>query len=193
MGEKSATSQVIDRLVVALGDEDDQVRQNACSAFGAMGEKAATSEVIDRLVVALGDEYKVVRSASLESANELLQLVPYSLQLVTDSDARGAERMQKSNVYDGIDGMSLKLFQLLIHTHDRRWLAMFVECCVMEEIAVMVIGDRVIMHFERVPVETQISNVELLSELRNAFGAYGLKVLDCRPQNSRVACRKRKW
>ncbi|CAM4798436.1 unnamed protein product, partial [Rotaria magnacalcarata] len=56
MGEKAATSQVIDRLVVALGDQDGEVRDNACRALGAMGEKAATSQVIDRLVVSLGDQ-----------------------------------------------------------------------------------------------------------------------------------------
>ncbi|CAF3193849.1 unnamed protein product, partial [Rotaria socialis] len=39
MGEKVATSQVIDRLAVALGDQNEWVRTNACSAIAAMGEK----------------------------------------------------------------------------------------------------------------------------------------------------------
>ncbi|CAF3411274.1 unnamed protein product, partial [Rotaria socialis] len=54
MGEKAATNQVTDGLVVALGDQNGCVRMNACSALGAMGEKAATRQVIDPLVVALG-------------------------------------------------------------------------------------------------------------------------------------------
>jgi HEAT repeat protein len=61
MGEKAATSEVITKLVSALGDESQYVRWNACEAFGKIGEKAATSEVITKLVSALGDESVSVR------------------------------------------------------------------------------------------------------------------------------------
>ncbi|CAF4930996.1 unnamed protein product, partial [Rotaria socialis] len=186
MGEKAATRQVIDRLVVALCDQKDQVQRSACSALGAMGEKAATSQVIDRLVVALGDRVQGIRSTDLKGASALLKLFSYAQQWLADADVREAEGMQKSNVYDGIDEMSLKIFQLLIHTRDWRWLAVFVECCLMEEIAVMIIGDRVIMHFEWATVETRIKNSELLSELCKAFDDFCLKVLACRPQNSSI-------
>ncbi|CAF3714149.1 unnamed protein product [Rotaria socialis] len=193
IGKKAATSQVIDGFVVALGDQDDEVRWSACSALEKMGEKAATSQVIDRLVVALGGLVEGIRSTDLKGASTLLKLFSYAQQWRADADVREAEGMVKSNVYDGIDGMSRKLFQLLIHTRDWRWLPIFVECCLMEEIVVMVIGDKVIMHFERVAVETRIRNLELLSELCKAFDDFGLKVLGCRPQNSRVPCREREW
>ncbi|CAF4918839.1 unnamed protein product [Rotaria socialis] len=192
IGEKAATSQVIDRLVVALGDQDYQVRQSACSALEKMCEKAATSQVIDRLLVALGDLVEGIRGTDLRSASTLLKLWSYALQWLSDSHARECDVMQKSNVYDGIDGMSLKIFQLVIYTHDWRWLSILVECCLMEEIAVMVIGDRVIMRFEWVAVETRIRNLELLSELCKAFDDFGLKVLDCHQQNSRKPWRERK-
>ncbi|CAF4478260.1 unnamed protein product, partial [Rotaria socialis] len=192
IGEKAATSQVIDRLVVALGDQHDQVRQSACSALEKMCEKAATSQVIDRLLVALGDLVEGIRGTDLRSASTLLKLWSYALQWLSDSHARECDVMQKSNVYDGIDGMSLKIFQLVIYTHDWRWLSILVECCLMEEIAVMVIGDRVIMRFEWVAVETRIRNLELLSELCKAFDDFGLKVLDCHQQNSRKPWRERK-
>ncbi|CAM4832434.1 unnamed protein product [Rotaria magnacalcarata] len=180
MGEKAATSQVIDRLVVALGDQNYLVQQNAYSTLEKMGEKAATSQVIDRLVVALDDLVDSIRGTDLMGAGTLLEFFSYALQWFPGADAREAEGMQKSNVYDGIDGTSSKLFQLLIRTPDWRWLPIFVECCLMEEVAVMVIGDRVIMHLEWVAVETRIVNSELLSELCKAFDAFGLKVLDCR-------------
>ncbi|CAF1103130.1 unnamed protein product, partial [Didymodactylos carnosus] len=61
MCEKAATSEVINRLVVALGDEDSNVRSSACEALGKMGDKTATSEVLKRLVIALGDENLSVR------------------------------------------------------------------------------------------------------------------------------------
>ncbi|CAF4672360.1 unnamed protein product [Rotaria socialis] len=184
MGEKAATSQVIDRLVRALGDQNEWIRANACSALGAMGEKAATSQVIDQLVVALGDLVQGIRSTDLKGFNRLLKLFSCTVQWLPDADAREAEGMRKLNVYDGIDGISRKLFQLLIHTHDWRWLPIFVECCLMEEVAVMIIGDRVIMQFERVTVETRIRNLKLLSEMCKAFDDFGFKVLDYHQQNS---------
>ncbi|CAM4946034.1 unnamed protein product, partial [Rotaria socialis] len=192
MGEKAATSQVIDRLVLVLGDRSEWVQENASSALGQMGEKAATTQVIDRLVVALGDPDEGIRSAALKGANKLLKLVSYTGQGLGDSDAREAEGMEKSNGYDGIDGISLQLFQLVIYAHDWRWLSIFVECCLMNEIAVTVVGDRVIMHVEWVAVERGIRDLELLSEFCKAFNDFGLKVLDCRPQNSRIPSRKRK-
>ncbi|CAF4882485.1 unnamed protein product [Rotaria socialis] len=177
MGEKAATSQVIDGLVVALGDQDEWVRRHACGALGQMGGKAGTSQVIDRLAVRLDDIVEGIRSTDLKGSNTLLELLSYALQLFADSDAREPELMRKWNVYDGVDGMSLKLFQLPIYTHDWRWLSIFVECCLMEEIAVIVIGDRVIMHFERMAVETRIKSLKLLSELCKTFDAFGLKGL----------------
>ncbi|CAF4196566.1 unnamed protein product, partial [Rotaria sordida] len=49
MGEKAATSEVINRVVSVLGDEDSYVRSSAYDALVKMGEKAATSEVINQL------------------------------------------------------------------------------------------------------------------------------------------------
>ncbi|CAF1559758.1 unnamed protein product [Didymodactylos carnosus] len=66
MGEKAATNEVIDRLVNALGDKDEDVRNGACEALGNMGEKSATNGVIDRLVNALGDEEWHVRDSACE-------------------------------------------------------------------------------------------------------------------------------
>ncbi|CAF1503247.1 unnamed protein product [Rotaria magnacalcarata] len=192
MGEIAATRQVIDRLVVALGDQNDEVRRSACSALEKMGEKAATSQVIDRLVVALGDLVEGIRGTHMKGASTLLKFWWHAVQWRADADATEAAGMQKSNVYDGIDGVSWKIFQLLIQTRDWRWLPIFVECCPKEEIVVMVTGDKVIMHFEWVAEETRIGNWELLSELRKAFDAFGSKVRNCRPQNSRIPCRKRK-
>ncbi|CAF1303259.1 unnamed protein product [Didymodactylos carnosus] len=42
--------------MIALGDEDSNVRRRACEALWNVGEKAATNEVLKRLVVALGDQ-----------------------------------------------------------------------------------------------------------------------------------------
>jgi HEAT repeat protein len=71
MGEKAATSAVINRLVSALGDEDWKVRRSACDALGKMGEKAATSEVINRLVSELGHEDWKVRSSACDALSKM--------------------------------------------------------------------------------------------------------------------------
>jgi hypothetical protein len=99
MGEKAAKSEVINRLVSALGDEYTDVRSSACEALGKMGEKAARTEVINRLVSALGDEDDDVRSsacmalsamgenaATIEVINRLLSaLQRFSVESTVDS------------------------------------------------------------------------------------------------------------
>ncbi|CAF4329219.1 unnamed protein product, partial [Rotaria sordida] len=49
MGERAATTEVIDGLISALRDWHPSVSQRACEAIGMMGENAATNEVINRL------------------------------------------------------------------------------------------------------------------------------------------------
>ena len=48
-------------LTTKLNDENEEVRQYACSALREIGEKAATNEVITKLVSALGDQNDRVR------------------------------------------------------------------------------------------------------------------------------------
>ncbi|CAF0805619.1 unnamed protein product [Rotaria sordida] len=67
MGEKAATTEVINRLVSALGDKHFRRRIMACDALGKIGEKAATSEVINRLVSALGDKNSDVRASACDA------------------------------------------------------------------------------------------------------------------------------
>jgi hypothetical protein len=64
MGEKAATSEVINRLVSARGDRDSNIRWGAYDDIGKMGKKAAASEVINRIVNALGHEDSNVRSSA---------------------------------------------------------------------------------------------------------------------------------
>ena len=64
LGEKAATSEVINRLVISLQDYDKNVRESACEALVRLCEKGATSEVINRLVISLVDgEWSVQKSA----------------------------------------------------------------------------------------------------------------------------------
>jgi hypothetical protein len=43
MGEKAATNEVINRLLLLLGDTNDTIRLNACETLGKMGEKAVSA------------------------------------------------------------------------------------------------------------------------------------------------------
>jgi predicted CopG family antitoxin len=71
MGEKAATSEVINRLVSSLDDEDSNVRWSAYDALGKMGEKAATSEVINRYVISLDDEDSNVRWSAYDALGKM--------------------------------------------------------------------------------------------------------------------------
>lgn len=55
MSDKAATNEVINGLVMALGDEYGNVQEAACTALGELGEKVATDDVINGLVMALGN------------------------------------------------------------------------------------------------------------------------------------------
>ncbi|CAF3747914.1 unnamed protein product [Rotaria sp. Silwood1] len=71
MGEKAPTTDVINRLVTALGDKNGYVRQCVCEVLGEMGEKAATNDVMNRLIAALGDENENVRQKASEALGEI--------------------------------------------------------------------------------------------------------------------------
>jgi HEAT repeat protein len=94
MGEKAATNEVINRLLLILGDADDAVRSSVCQALGEMGEKAATNEVINRLLLLLGDTDYLVRSGAClalgkigekAATNEVINRL-----LLADSDCLGS-------------------------------------------------------------------------------------------------------
>jgi HEAT repeat protein len=61
MSGKTATSEVISKLVNALSDESKRVRASACQTFSIMDKKAATEEVISKLATALSDKDSYVR------------------------------------------------------------------------------------------------------------------------------------
>ena len=66
LGEKAATSEVINRLYISLGDNDTFVRLSACDILGRLGEMAATNEVISRLVISLGGNDTLVRRSACD-------------------------------------------------------------------------------------------------------------------------------
>jgi HEAT repeat protein len=68
---KTAMKEVISKLVSELGDENTDIRLNACVALRNMGEKAATNEVIMKLVSTLVDESEIVRVIACEALEEI--------------------------------------------------------------------------------------------------------------------------
>jgi hypothetical protein len=71
MGEKAATNDVINRLLISLGDTDVLVRNSACEFLGKMGEKAASNEVINGLLLLLGDPDETVRSGACHALGKM--------------------------------------------------------------------------------------------------------------------------
>jgi HEAT repeat protein len=70
LGE-TAASEVINRLVIAFGDKDSNVRSSVCYALGMMGEKIGTIEVINPLVIALKDENSNVKSSACNALGKI--------------------------------------------------------------------------------------------------------------------------
>jgi len=73
MGEKAATNEVVNRLVILLGDTNYYVRWNACSALLKIAEKAATNEAINKVVVLLGDTDDRIRSFACSALGDMGQ------------------------------------------------------------------------------------------------------------------------
>ncbi|CAF0866181.1 unnamed protein product, partial [Didymodactylos carnosus] len=131
VGKKSATNEVIDRLVNAIGDEN--LRHSACAALGNMGGKAATNEVIDRLVNTIGDVYDdVTYSACLAlwnmgekaATNEVIDRLVNALG---DEDLRHSACLalwimgEKSATNEVID-------RLVNALQDKKWLVRYGAC-----------------------------------------------------------------
>ena len=57
----------LSEILLALDDEDEDVRYNACRALGSIGEKAEINEVIHRLIDALHDKHSKVREGACEA------------------------------------------------------------------------------------------------------------------------------
>ena len=59
---KTATNNVINTLISALGDQDYRIRHSACVALRNIGDKAGTNDVINKLVITVGDRHETVEN-----------------------------------------------------------------------------------------------------------------------------------
>jgi hypothetical protein len=120
MGEKGATNEVINRLLLLLGDTNNSVRWSAYVALGKMGEKAATNEVINSLLTLLGDTDYWVRSdacralgkmgekgATNEVINRLLLLLGDTNDRVRRSACEGLGKMGEKIAISKVLGVLL--------------------------------------------------------------------------------------
>jgi hypothetical protein len=87
MGERAATNEVINRLLLLLGDTNAPVRRSAFKALGKMGERAANNEVINRLLRLLGHTDYWVRRDSCEALNKSGEIAAISNVLEVLLDA----------------------------------------------------------------------------------------------------------
>ena len=62
---------MISKLVIALRDQSELVRQSACSVLGHIGEKAATNKVISTIVSALGNQSAEVRWSACSALGQM--------------------------------------------------------------------------------------------------------------------------
>ena len=115
MGEKTATSEVISKLVSALGDQSEDVRANVCKAFVEMGEKAATNEVISKLVSALGDQSQYVRgnaSSALRQMGEKAATNEAINKLINNVNDESLVSLEAAEIVARVLSLSAVLVQL---------------------------------------------------------------------------------
>jgi len=68
---KAATANIIDTLINVTDDQNVQVREAACGAFGQIGEKAGTCVVIKKLMSLLDDKSAGVRASACYALQEM--------------------------------------------------------------------------------------------------------------------------
>jgi len=68
---KAATANIIDTLINVTDDQNVQVREAACGAFGRIGEKAGTCVVIKKLMSLLDDKSADVRASACYALQEM--------------------------------------------------------------------------------------------------------------------------
>ena len=109
LGEKAATKEVIDKLVVDLTDENGWVRSSALDAIEALGEKAVTKEVIDQLAIALTDKDKSVRISACYAVGKIgekaatKEVIDQLVIVLTDED-----KSVRSSAWNAIEALGEK-------------------------------------------------------------------------------------
>jgi hypothetical protein len=169
MGEKAATSKVMNRLMVAFEDEFGFVRWKACEALEKMGEKVVTSDVIKRLVFGLGNTDPHVREAAHEGVKRLLDLFLEMKELHRKKDGKASCPSNIGKCVDRSFMVVLELLKMFLCTKDYILLPALTYVTILEGIAMILNGDTLILYGNTEPVEMQVDDGKLIDELVKAF------------------------
>ena len=119
--KKQHTNEVINRLLLLLGDTNDRVRSSACNALEKMGEKAAISKVVGVLSDARWDDEFGMRGIVGKRSGKLFDWLPCMPNLEGDID-------KKKNTWHGSNCWFLRnrfpeeFIRVFLHTKRSFWL-----------------------------------------------------------------------
>ncbi len=110
MGEKAATNEVIDRLLIALGDTNQYVSISTYEALAKTGGKAVTNVMITRLLSQLGDTDDRIRNSAYQDLDKMgekaatIETINRLLFLLGDTN-----RDVRNSAYEALDKMAGKV------------------------------------------------------------------------------------
>jgi hypothetical protein len=167
MGEKAATNEVIIKLVNAVADKSEWVRESAYKALGKMGEKAATNEVITKLgSMVINDPGSTGREAAQSIGNILS-----SSDLVRQIDPEIiADLCRCSYTWCSLKNISNEeLIRVFLTTGNRDWLYAVTQFALLRGVAVTGCEENVVVFGEKEPLELRIRTPQLWHQLVEAF------------------------
>ena len=172
-GEKTATSEVINRLVISLKDSKMNVRTSACEVLVRLGEKAATSEVIESLAIALGDNSYFVRIAAVRSLNELVNILGRRNGSEVSSVPDNSEHWINEDELVENSSICMKLFKLLLKSESTFLIRGCLTATVFGECYVIMIENRIVVSGDTRPLKIELSDnmkTEILKGFDNLLG-----------------------
>ena len=174
LGEKAATNEVITKLVSALENEREWVREMACATLEKMGEKAATNEVVSKLVSLVDSTdrrtYGCVEALGsiLSSFAVMKQLNPEIILKLCLSD-RASDCLRNISENDLID--------MFFETNNPDWLFAIPRLAFQRRSAVIDTEEKVVVVFgKKEPVELRDLSSQLRHQLVEAFMNQGIRL-----------------
>lgn len=167
LGQKAATNEVIAELAITLGDKRGDVVCMACEVLERMGEKAVTNKVIRRFV----DLIRYNRSPISTIAEQACVNIFRSSTTVRHLNPEILSAFfQLKPASSNVKYMSVEQFiNILFTTENIDWITALIRCTYLNEAALTVVDDKIVVYDDKEPFELPISSSQLRRQLTESF------------------------
>lgn len=169
MGEKAATNAVINRLVIALRNENASVILRAGEALCSMGKQAATSEIIHRLLEGLQNSRDWMRFCFSETVGTLMK---HALTINTAHKLSAEESQKFFQVNSAIssDGInSVEALKRWAQGEGRVWGQIGCLAGLIEGIAITCCSNTIVIYDNDEPKCLELIDIDMVEELMHIF------------------------